>query len=453
MSFASGLYLAFLAVVAVLHARLPLRARNAFLVAAGAVYCGSFGLWQGLLLVALTVFNWAWARRVVARTESGWALAGGIAVNLAPLVLFKSPRLARGSLPVGISFYTFQGIGYLVDVSLGEAPLHSLLDVALFTGLWSKLVAGPIVRLGELRDQLPAAARRLPAGAIGAASQRILVGLFKKVALADSLSPVVAAVFDQPAPVGAADAAVATLASSCQIYFDFAAYSDIAIGSALLVGFHLPENFDFPYGSRTPAEFWNRWHMTLSRWIRDYLYTPLSFGLRARPSLAPLAMIAAMTLCGLWHGAAWTFVAWGAFHGVLLALGQSRPGARLLAASRTGWRALVAGALTLTLVVAAVALFRAHSLAQAADVLGAMATLRAPTVASVRGPHETLLVLVVCGGTLVAQQIRAAFARAAGRDLDLQSLSPTVRWGLHLALAMVTLALGFGSGGFVYFQF
>ena len=275
----------------------------------------------------MSLFNWAYARRVVSKVESTGVLIAGIAVNLAPLLYFKytgfflsnmvsaanlcwgpdgTLRLPDIILPLGISFFTFQGIAYLVDVASGEEPFESASDFLLFKGFWPQLIAGPIIRPGEIREQI-LGERALGYENFSFGCRRILHGFFKKVVLADTLAPFVDMVYLPGAAPNAVDAAVGTLAFGLQIYFDFSAYSDIAIGTARLFGFVFPENFDWPYLSRSPQEFWARWHMTLSRWIRDYVFTPMTFAFRDRPSTAMVWLLVAMVVCGFWHGAQWTF--------------------------------------------------------------------------------------------------------------------------------------------------
>src|SRR6185295_15023656 len=198
---------------------------------------------------------------------------------------------------------------------------------------------------------------------------------------ADNLAPYVDMVFMRGTTPNFLDVVTGVVGFGMQIYFDFSAYSDIAIGSARLFGFKFPENFNWPYVSRSPREFWNRWHMSLSRWIRDYVFMPLSFASRNRPALGPLWLIVAMALCGLWHGAAWTFVLWGIWHGILLALNQG-PMKRVFAPSEDENKPagvvhiVFASLLTWGLVQAGWLLFRASSLHQAAVMLKSVLTFR-----------------------------------------------------------------------------
>src|SRR5690606_35731256 len=218
-------------------------------------------------------------------------------------------------LPVGISFFTFQGISYVVDVHRGKTPpAKSLLDVMLLLSFFPHLVAGPIVRASDLLPQF----ERTPRLTRVMATHGLLLivwGLFKKTVIASELSVnLVDPVFFDPSAFGAVDIAAAVYGYAVQIYCDFSAYSDMAIGLAALLGYSFPRNFDQPYRASSMQQFWRRWHISLSSWLRDYLYVPLGGGRKGLVSSCVNVMIT-MLLGGLWHGAAWTFVAWGALHG------------------------------------------------------------------------------------------------------------------------------------------
>lgn len=222
-------------------------------------------------------------------------------------------------LPVGISFYTFQTLSYTIDVYRGKLePTRDIWTFATFVAFWPQLVAGPIVRAADLLPQLQ---RYLPAdaGRIQSGLTRIGWGFFKKVAVADSLAPFVDQVWSAPGHFSTLNLWVAVLFYSFQLYCDFSGYSDIAIGFARLMGYDFPENFRTPYFSRDFSEFWTRWHISLSSWLRDYLYIPLG-GNREGPWRTFRNLMWTMLLGGLWHGANWTFVVWGGIHGGLLVL-------------------------------------------------------------------------------------------------------------------------------------
>jgi alginate O-acetyltransferase complex protein AlgI len=227
------------------------------------------------------------------------------------------PRFVNVVLPLGISFYTFETISYIVDVYNGKTrPVRDPLEYALYILFFPHLVAGPIVRP---RDFLPQLRRRhsfnwdrLQLGA-----QFFLIGLFKKTVLADNLVPIIDPVFAAPEGFGSAATWLAVLAYSAQIYLDFSGYSDMAVGLAHMLGYRLPRNFNMPYLAANIADFWRRWHISLSTWLRDYLFIPLG-GSRGSTWQTCRNLFVTMLLGGLWHGASWTFVAWGAWHGLLL---------------------------------------------------------------------------------------------------------------------------------------
>ncbi len=341
MIFTSYTYIAFLLAVFLLHWSVPVSWRKPLLIVASYIFYCSWRWEFGFLLLGVSFFNWSYGRWVLPRWPSLSMLLLGVAANLTPLVYYKySSFLIQNAaimthwfgsdwvppamsilLPLGISFFSFQGIAYLVDVATGEEPLQRLSDFLLFKSFWSQLIAGPIIRLHEMRQQLETP-RELDYEDLAIGCERILFGFFKKIVLADNLAPIVDLVFLSKGNANALDTVVGILGFGMQIYFDFSAYSDIAIGSARLFGYRFPENFNWPYAAHSPREFWNRWHMTLSSWIRDYVFTPLTFLSRNRPALGMMWLIVAMALCGLWHGAQWTFVVWGIWHGVLLVANQ-----------------------------------------------------------------------------------------------------------------------------------
>ena len=299
-----------------------------------------------LLLVGISVLAQLGAI-AVARTRSPQArlVVNGIAVTLLllPLAFFKyygflavnvtnslaslgvdpSIPLIQVVLPVGISFFTFMAIAYVVDVYRGDFEVASWTDTFLYLSFFPHLVAGPIVRPNELIPQLQERRDERHVDVAGAA-WLILGGLFKKVVVSSYLAAqIVDPVFGDPARRSAPDALFGILGYAIVIYADFSGYTDIAIGVAKLLGFQFPRNFDRPYAARSIQDFWRRWHMTLSRWLRDYLYIPLG-GNRRGERRTYLNVLLTMTLGGLWHGAAWTFVLWGAYHGGLLAAHQWR---------------------------------------------------------------------------------------------------------------------------------
>ncbi|MDB4896708.1 MAG: hypothetical protein JWN15_2970, partial [Firmicutes bacterium] len=316
----------------------PTRRLRIPVLAVAALLFYSVSGWQYLLLflgmMTLTHLLAAYARGPYGRV----AVWVGVLANLANLVLFKYTGLMVSSvnrllhlglnehvwqllLPIGISFYTFQLIAYLVDVYKGRTePARNLLEMWVFIAFYGHLIAGPIMRGGEFLEQVHAAPKqRLDWQRFQYGIYLFGLGMVKKVMFSDVLGPKVDALFAQATTLGGLEAWVAGWLFAFQIYFDFSAYSEMALGIGHLFGFELAVNFRTPYLSQNPQEFWTRWHITLSSWIRDYLYIPLG-GSRRGEGRAYLNLVLAMALSGLWHGAAWTFVIWGIFHGLLSAL-------------------------------------------------------------------------------------------------------------------------------------
>jgi alginate O-acetyltransferase complex protein AlgI len=295
--------------------------------------------WRFVPLLVVSIFtNWRIAE-AFNKTGTARLITLAIAANIAVLALFKyfnffsgigaslglpAPRFEL-ALPLGISFFTFHHVMYLTDLRRGEAPRYDLVRYALYIAFFPQVLAGPLVRWREIMHQFderpyqrPDAAERFARGLM-----LLTVGLAKKVFVSDPLSEYATPVFAAAAAgklVSLVEAWQGLLAFTFQIYFDFSGYTDMALGLALLFGIVLPQNFDVPYRARSLRDFWRRWHMTLSRFLRDYLYIPLG-GSRHGLPLQVWALFATMALGGLWHGASWTFVAWGAAHGIGLCVG------------------------------------------------------------------------------------------------------------------------------------
>ena len=344
-------------------------------------------------------------------------------------------------LPVGISFFTFQAVSYVVDVYRGDIPPAKPIDVAVYLAFFPQLVAGPIVRATEFLPQLrrPRNPRRVE-GARG--FTLIASGLFKKVVVANVLATtIVDPVFAAPASASALEIIVAVYGYAVQIYADFSGYTDMAIGCALLLGFRFPDNFDRPYTAVSLQDFWRRWHMTLSRWLRDYLYIPLG-GNAGGPGRTERNLLITMVLGGLWHGAAWTFVVWGAIHGLGLAF-ERRRFANAPAWSANPW---IARLVTFHIVCLGWVFFRAGSFSTAGVLLSRMVTAWGPA------PLVTPVVVLVIAGALAVQFT----PRGVGEQLRVtfSHYSPLAQ-GAALALALlVTDALGpQGVAPFIYFQF
>jgi alginate O-acetyltransferase complex protein AlgI len=390
-----------------------------------------------------------------------WLLAASLVGNLGLLAYFKySGLLARtaeralellgleaaGSarwfevmLPAGISFYTFQTLSYVIDVWRGQAPAeHNFARFAGFVSFFPHLVAGPLTRHHQLIPQL---ARIAATGIAPRWREGLLlfsVGLCKKVLLADRLGNLVDPLLAPPLALDAPRAWLALLGYALQIYFDFSGYSDMAIGLGRLFGIELPQNFNSPYKAQTPSDFWRRWHMTLSAWLRDYLYISLG-GNRCSPARRRLNLMTTMVLGGLWHGASWTFAAWGAWHGLLLVVHQALPAweTRLSAATQRN--------LTFLLVTLGWVFFRAQSFGHAADWFASLGGAHGLLAAPWTRDTAALAALVVVG---------LAIARLCPNSLELplERLRPVPQMGLAGATAAAVLLMSHGSK-FLYFQF
>jgi len=311
------------------------------------------------------------SQRAARQAKRRWLLAFGVFANLAVLAWFKysvfvvqNVNLATGAeyvlpsvlLPLAISFFTFQQIAYLVDSHRGEVAEHSLLNYAIFVTFFPQLIAGPIVHHREMMPQFASPERWTPQ------HENLLrglflfgLGLFKKVAIADTFAPWADAGFDGGEPLHFFSAWAATLSYSFQIYFDFSAYCDMAMGAALLFNIRLPLNFNSPYKALDIQDFWRRWHITLGRFLRDYLYIPLG-GSRRGKWRTHLNLVLTFLLGGLWHGAAWMFVLWGAAHGLALVLHRLWRGAGLRLPMALAWLC------TFVFVCLSWVLFRARSM-------------------------------------------------------------------------------------------
>jgi alginate O-acetyltransferase complex protein AlgI len=337
------------------------------------------------LLAALIAVNYAVSLWGAGRRDSSWWLIAVVALNLAVLGIFKYADFVAGSLnwlcgtnvlpqlhlalPLGISFFTFQLISYVVDVHRGSIPPERRpLAFATYILMFPHLIAGPIVRYADIREELDREGRHLR---VGLGLQYFIVGLCQKVLIANSVAPVADHAFGLGPDLDATMAWLGIVAYTLQIYFDFCGYSNMAIGLAFLLGFTFPKNFDHPYAARSLTDFWRRWHMSLSFWFRDYVYIPLG-GNRGGPWRTILNLLVVFFLTGLWHGAAWTFVVWGMFHGMLLLV--ERLGLRHVL-DRTS--SVVASGYTLLMVMVGWVLFRADSLHEAGHYLATMANVRA----------------------------------------------------------------------------
>ena len=465
MLFTQPAFLVFFGVVFALHWSLRANgARKLLLLVASYVF---YGFWDerflGLIVLSTLVDHVAALRMERPGARRGRWLFLSVFVNLTMLGFFKywgffvdsaASLLAQLGvearlptlevvLPVGISFFTFQTMSYSLDVYRRKiAPTRSLLDVATFVAFFPQLVAGPIVRAAEFLPQLRST-RTLRTVDLRGALVLFLIGFLKKRAVADNLAQVVDAYFEAPETFDATSAWLATLAYAVQIYCDFSGYSDMAIACAALLGYRLVLNFAYPYLAGNPTEFWRRWHISLSSWLRDYLYVPLGGNRGGRLFVARNLMLT-MLLGGLWHGAAWTFVAWGGLHGLALIvhrawqrLGERNPlrlALRPVAPLLLGW-----------FVCLCWIFFRADGFPQALQVARAFVTFQAPGVA--RLDPALFLALPV----LLAAHVVAARGWLHGWWRRLSLVPFAVLYGAAWALVLPLVPVGFTP--FLYFQF
>jgi D-alanyl-lipoteichoic acid acyltransferase DltB (MBOAT superfamily) len=474
MVFTSLHFVAFFAVVYALYRALPHRAQNVMLLAASYYFYGSWD-WRFLsLLLGSTVVDYLVGRYLGRETRPGrrrLALILSLIFNLGMLGFFKyfeffeESLVALGSLvgwtfdpftldvilPIGISFYTFMTISYVIDVYRRDIePTTHPLDFALFVAYFPHLVAGPILRASLLLPQIERP-RTVTSAQVVSGLWLMGWGCFQKMFVADNLAPIVDTVFSASASPSGADVIVATWAFAFQIYGDFAGYSNIARGTSRLMGIELNVNFRFPYFVTSPQEFWRHWHISLSTWLRDYLYIPLG-GSRGGTWRTHRNLMITMALGGLWHGAAWTFVIWGIYQGLVL-----------VAAREVGRRAAQAGVViraglngprvALAVVMFQVTcygwlIFRAESASQIVRFTRLIVTDPWPTVATI----DSLLVpLVLIVGPLMA--VHAYQARKDDEDAPL-AWPRLARYALYGALFYLILLWGdFEGAQFIYFQF
>ena len=478
MSFAAPIFLwYFMPAVLLVYWVLPGRWRNGLLaIASLTFYMYGAGAFIFVLLSCIAV-NFAAgigvdAERFTDRPEARRAiLITAIAFDLAVLAIWKyagfaskqvhalSHALGLGdspvvslALPIGISFFTFHHLSYVVDVyrhsrHAQKSPVQFVTYIAMFP----QLIAGPIVRYHEIADQLADTKRdRLSDFVDG--FPRFALGLSKKVIVADTVSPIANAAFiTDPSSLTTGTAWIGALAYTVQIYFDFSGYSDMAIGLAQMFGLRLPENFNRPYSAHSITDFWRRWHMSLSRWFRDYVYIPLG-GNRNGTAQTYRNLLIVFVLTGFWHGAAWTFLVWGLYHGSWLVIERV-----------TGWDHRELGpvglvgrrALTLLIVIVGWVLFRANSLSYALDYLKAMFVYRSgpmPDALLAVWTHHRIVVLIA---GLVVVLFPASLV--TGRLIERRDIlwAVPVRWaviGVLLPYAAILVAAGTFSP-FLYFQF
>jgi D-alanyl-lipoteichoic acid acyltransferase DltB (MBOAT superfamily) len=420
------------------------------------------------LLAAQIVLNYCFALAIGAAegNRRRLAVAAGVAVNLALLGAFKYADFAAATLnavtgggtfalpglalPLGISFFTFHAISYLVDVYRADVrPNRNLLSVAVYIAMFPQLVAGPIIRYHTISRRL--SERRVTLGRASAGARIFIIGLAQKVLIADEVSRIAETVFDKLAQPSMAEAWFGLCAYTIQIYFDFAGYSNMAIGLGLALGFAFPRNFRLPYTARSITEFWRRWHISLSQWLRDYLYIPLG-GSRGSAPETYRNLCLVFVACGLWHGANWTFVIWGVHHGAFLIIER----AGLAGALRR--HARLARVYALLAVMSGWVWFRARDVDHALSFFGSLAGTNGVSNLSAAThlvAHPVTIGALVIGILLATVEIdvRRALRRALARAADMTiALTDTAAIALLFALSILSVAAGSYSP-FLYFRF
>ena len=460
----------FLPLVFLLHQILPgIRVKNALLIVVSLLFYAYGEPVYIVLMVASTLFNWV-AGLLVGRSTAGagarkaW-LAIAVVINIALLGVFKYASMVVGTfnaltgldvaspgiaLPIGISFYTFQALSYVIDVYRGDVRAQrSYPRVLLYISFFPQLIAGPIVKYHDVETQL--SDRHATLADIAAGFRRFCIGLGKKVLIANVMAVAVDSVFGADlSHVNVAGAWIAALAYLMQIYFDFSGYSDMAIGMARMFGFTYQENFKYPYAATTIKEFWRRWHISLSTWFKLYVYIPLGGNRKGRARAVGNKLIV-FFLCGLWHGASWTFVVWGLIHGLFLMIEEYVPLKKLPRP--------IGLVYTLLVVTVAFVLFRADSFEQGGWIISQMFTGWHFDYASVELAMRQLTPLFV--GTFAVALVAATPVKGALERWVARLGEPAagvVEGASYLfALALLALSLLSLSGGgynpFIYFRF
>jgi len=484
MPFNSFGFLVFFSLVTAVYFVCPFRYRWVWLLAASLYFCAAWTIEHVVLLVIATFVAYILAMQIAktsVQSRRKALLVLGLVLGLAPLMVFKylgffsnslralfgEPVLASDApvtqllIPVGISFYTFQTLGYLVDVYRSKIePERHLGILTLSVLFFPRLVAGPIERAGHLLPQFHAKHDPSASG-ISDGLQRVLWGLFKKVVVADRLAVYVDAVYDSPGDHRGLPIILATIFFAVQIYCDFSGYTDIALGVAKVMGYDLTENFRQPYCSSSIAEFWRRWHISLSSWFRDYLYIPLG-GSRVPRWRWYANLMIVFLLSGLWHGANLTFVLWGGLHGLyyLFEAGTQKARDKVLRMAHLGRpavRTAIGTLVTLALVCFAWLFFRANSISDAFLLLDRMAQIGAST--DIYAPwtsiaHRPGLEMAFALGLVALVAAIHVFREHRYQPILALWQTDWSRWAAYLLLALAILNLGVSrETPFVYLQF
>ena len=464
MLFSSATFLfAFLPVVALLYYLIPKRctaARNLFLTGASLLFYAWGEPRFVLVMLLVIVSSWLFACKIEASAKSarkGFLLVA-VSVDLTVLFVFKylgffTENLNRLpfvrlpvpqiTLPIGISFFTFQAISYVVDVYRGEAAQKSLWDVMLYIAFFPQLIAGPIVRYSDFADQIHNRQESLQNWYRG--GYRFAIGLGKKVILSNNLAYVADAAFSSVGNLSFSMAWIGAVGYSLQLYFDFSGYSDMAIGLGQMFGFHFLENFNYPFISRSITELWRRWHISLGSWFRDYVYIPLG-GSRCSKLRTYWNIFATFLVSGIWHGANWTFIIWGIIHGVA----QIAEKALRLQKYEGGGNRRLRIIITFLIVNFAWIFFRMPSITDACKVIGKIFTDFGTTLFLSNSSNMIYMLVAVC--ILFFKDMRDEFFPR--RFLFFENRNIAIRWSSYLFLMFLILLTGvLDSGQFIYVNF
>lgn len=479
MLFNSFAFVVYLLIVLPLYYALPHRYQNRMLLFASYLFYGWWD-WRFLSLLAIsTLVDYSLGKRISgtsAQSARKYLLAASIVVNLGMLAVFKyfnffvdsaaavlqfaglnaNLPLLSVVLPVGISFYTFQSLAYVIDVYRGsQQPARSVIDFALYVSYFPQLVAGPIERASRLLPQLQKQ-RVVTRDQWNSGLALMLCGYVKKVAIADAIAPYADPVFNHPQVYSSAATWVAMYSFAIQIYCDFSGYSDIARGVSRLMGIELMENFRQPYLASNISDFWRRWHISLSEWLRDYLYFPLG-GSRRGTVRQYMNLLLTMLLGGLWHGASWNYVLWGGLHGCYLVVHKLAAGKRPAKRATSQFPSLRIVALvvktfvTFHMVSFAWIFFRCPDLPRALDFLGGLAPALLGLPDWGRFLPGAVVMLVYCAVVTLALDV----ASSRTQHKAAQSILPWWGWGAAYAAGLLAIAYFRGDSGeaFIYFQF
>ena len=470
MTFSSLVFICiFLPVVYVLHTVIPsLRVKNGLLIAASLLFYAFGEPVYVLLMIASAVMNYLFAL-AMGKKRTKLFLILAVVCNIGILFVFKytgffvqsintllhmNIPVPQITLPIGISFFTFQALSYVIDVYRGQTDVQkNFFKVLLYISFFPQLIAGPIVKYKDIENEINH--RTVTTDETAAGLRRFIVGLGKKVLIANAMAVTADAVFNAGAAnVNILGAWLGAIAYTMQIYFDFSGYSDMAIGMGRMFGFHFKENFNFPYASASIKEFWRRWHISLSSWFKDYVYIPLG-GNRKGEFRTGMNKLAVFFLCGLWHGANWTFVVWGLFHGAFSFLEEAVPSLRKM----PKW---LGHLYTMLVVCIGFVIFRSDTIGEALGMIGKMFAgwdlSAAPVSFALQQCTPYFLCMLVMAVVLCAPAEKAVKRARIGAEAEGSRKETMVQMALYAAsfvvLAWCIIRLSGGSyNPFIYFRF